>query len=191
MKEIIKKIAGLIFRDYSAYYVYSWTAGDSFGFTDASTYRVERVDEAQIKACPEPLIRAQIDDAGNGAHAFACYRNDEIVSLCCYWYGERYVQKRNFIPIGDGEAKLVQIVTLPGERRKGIAAHLIAASSREMAKLGFNLLYARIWHSNRPSWHAFERAGWKRRELIIDVKPIGREKPFRVRFKARSKRAVQ
>ena len=191
MKEIIKKISGIIFRDYSAYYVYSWAAGDPSTSCAVTAYRVDKVDAAQIKASPEPLIREQFDDAGTGAHAFACYHNGKIVSICFYWFGERYLRERNFLPIADGEAKLVQIVTLPDERAKGIAAHLIAASSREMAKLGFNPLYARIWHSNKASWRAFERAGWKRREIIIDITLFGRGKPFRVRFKSRSLRAGQ
>ena len=101
--------------------------------------------------------------------------------MCFYWFGERY-QKRNFLQLKEGEAKLVQIVTDPLMRGKGVAQTLIAMSSLDMQRRGFSRLFARIWHSNTPSLRAFERAGWMRKGLIIEIDPLHRSKPWRFRI---------
>jgi GNAT superfamily N-acetyltransferase len=186
MKEFAKRLARMLLGDYSAYLIYSLSTDDASisQSTNSATFRMGPVDESAIASSANALIRDQAQYAGSGSNAYACFDSDRIVGVCFYWYGNRYV-KRNFWPLAHGEAKLVQVVTLPEMRCRGIASMLIAFSSVEMKKEGFCRLYARIWHSNRPSVTAFERAYWHRTATVIEVNPFRRLRPFRINFGAR------
>ncbi|MHB1052271.1 MAG: GNAT family N-acetyltransferase [Thiobacillus sp.] len=186
MKELAKKFARLIFGEYSAYYVYSRSAGDaSLSQQRASaTFRVEPVDELTIKETPAPWIREQAGYAGSGSHAYACFNEGRIVGLCFYWFGNRYLQ-RNFWPLADGEAKLVQIISHPEMRGRGVATILITSSFQDIVQKGFGRAYARIWHSNTPSIRAFERAGWVRIALVLEINPLRRSQPIRIRVNSK------
>ncbi len=48
---------------------------------------------------------------------------------------------------------------------------MIARSTDEMRQRGFRRMYARIWHSNDPSKHAFEAARWERVAFVLEVQP--------------------
>lgn len=180
MRELAKKLARLLFGDYSAYLIYTRSAGDASPTRPGSvTFTIGPVDESAINASPDPLIREQAGYAGPGSYAYACFDDDRIVGVCFYWFGERYL-KRNFWPLGDKEAKLVQIISLPQARGRGVATALITASCQDMMQKGFSRVYARIWHSNTPSLRAFERAGWRRVALVFEINPLRRNKPIRL-----------
>lgn len=187
MKDFAKKLAHLILGEYSAYYVYSRSneGGSPPQPVAALPFRVEGVDESAIKRSPDALLREQAGYAGPGSHAYACFDGDHIVGLCFYWFGERYL-KRNFWPLAEGEAKLVQIVSQPEIRGRGVATMLIKFSFQDMMEKGFSRSYARIWHSNTPSIRAFERAGWMRVALVLEINPLRRSQPIRMRFNAKA-----
>lgn len=187
MKVFAQKLAHIILGEYSAYHVYTRSNEGSSPPqpVTALTFRVEGVDETAIKRSPDALIREQAGYAGPGSHAYACFDGDRIVGLCFYWFGERYL-KRNFWPLADGEAKLVQIVSLPEIRGRGVATTLIKSSFQDMSEKSFSRSYARIWHSNMPSIRAFERAGWMRVALVIEINPLRRSRPIRMLFNAKA-----
>lgn len=183
MKEIAKKLLRMLVGEYSAYQIYA-CASDNFSSTKPetiTTFRVASVDTLTINASADPLIREQVGYAGPESHAYACFDDDRIVGLCFFWFGDRYL-KRNFWPLRDGEAKLVQIISLPEMRGRGVATTLIAWSYRDMAKKGFSKTFARVWHSNTPSRKAFERAGWKRIALVLEMNPFRQTQPIRLCF---------
>jgi len=146
-----------------------------------SSFRVEMVGESAIQNSPDSLVREQAWYAGPGSIAYACIDGDRIVGICFYWFGERYL-KRNSWPIGGGEAKLVQIISLPEIRGRGVATLLVTASFHDMVQKGYLRAYARIWHSNIPSLRVFERAGWKRTGLLLEINPLRRNRPICIRF---------
>lgn len=184
-REFAKKLARLLFGDYSAYLIYSRAAGDaSPKRPGTTTFRVELVDASAINTSPDPLIREQVGYAGPGSYAYACFDNDRMVGVCFYWFGDRYL-KRNFWPLVDKEAKLVQIISLPEARGRGVATALITVSCQDMMQKGFLRVYARIWHSNTPSLRAFERAGWTRVARVFEINPLRRNKPTRIRLSAK------
>ncbi len=187
MKELAKKLARAILGEYSAYYVYAKSGEGNSSTRPQVTlpFRVESVEESVIQSSPDLLIREQAGYAGPGSHAYACFDGDRIVGLGFYWFGDRYL-KRNFWPLADGEAKLVQIVSLPEIRGRGVATKLIMSSFQDMMEKGFSRLYARIWHSNTPSIRAFERAGWVRIALVLEINPLRRSQPTRLRFASRA-----
>ena len=182
IKELARNVARTVLGPYGAYYVYTSPHG-SRGGTPQTGHDVRVVGEDDVRSCTDALIREQLVYLGAETHAYACYREGRIAGICIYWFGERY-RKRNFWPLADGEAKLVQIVTVPSLRRSGIATELIVSSCADMLSKGFSRAYARIWHSNTPSVRAFERAGWSRVALVLEVNPLRLRSPIRLRFGA-------
>lgn len=182
-KKFAKMLARILLGDYAIYRIYSRTAGQETSPQSKALagLRCIGIDQQTIEASADPLIRDQAGYAGTGAFAYACFDGERIVGICFYWFGERYLQ-RNFWPLADGEAKLVQIITLPDMRGRGIARALIAGSSELMQAKRFRGLYARIWHSNTPSLLAFERAGWSRVATVIEINPLRRSRAIRIRL---------
>lgn len=179
MKEPAKKLARMLLGEYSAYFVYAQPARSDL--TGRPGLSVAAVDQIAIRSSIDPLMSEQAGYAGADAQAYACFDQGRMVGVCFYWFGARYRQ-RNFWPLSDGEAKLVQIVSLPDMRGRGVATTLIAASCRDMLQKGFSRLYARIWHSNVPSLCAFERAGWTRVAFVAEINPLRRSQPVRLCF---------
>lgn len=182
-KKFAKMLARALLGDYAIYRIYSQAT--QHNAADRSKIspglRCASIDQQSIEASADPIIRDQAGYAGSGAVAYACFDGERIVGLCFYWFGERYLQ-RNFWPLADGEAKLVQIITQPDMRGRGIARALIACSAASMQEKNFRRLYARIWHSNTPSLLAFERAGWARIATVIEINPLRRTRSMRIRL---------
>ena len=111
--------------------------------------------------------------AGPDAVGFAIVEDGQPSATCWVWYGERY-KSRAFWPLQEGEGKIVSLETVPEARGRGLAPKLLEFACAAMAERGFHRLYARIWHSNRSSVRAFEKAGWKHRALVIELFPLGK-----------------
>lgn len=185
-KEIAKKLARACLGEYSIYYVYSRRLDeDALSETNRSaSFTLARVTMADISASPDPLIQDQSDYAGSGSKAYACIDGGRIVGVCFYWFGQRYLQ-RNFWPLKEHEAKLVQIISLPEARGRGVATALIAWSAQDMGRSGFRRAYARIWHSNTPSLSAFRKAGWTAVAVVVEINPFRQRRAIRVRLNPR------
>lgn len=112
--------------------------------------------------------------AGPDAIGFEWREDGRRLAWCWVWYGERYRRDRNFWPLGPAEAKLISLETRAEVRGRGIAPQLVAFARHEMARRGFDRLYARVWHSNRASLRAFAKAGWRRHAVVVEVAPLGR-----------------
>lgn len=180
LKATAKRVARALLGDYALFYIYTneSPATPPVAREDA-VFDVRRVHDegAVLRDSAEELLREQSFYGGFQSACFGCFAGDALAGVCFYWFGERYRQ-RNFWPLREGEAKLVQVVVLPQWRGRGAATTLIGESARAMAADGFRRLYARIWHSNAPSLHAFERAGWRRIALVVEVNPL-RSRPIR------------
>jgi RimJ/RimL family protein N-acetyltransferase len=184
MTALLKKAALTLLGDYAIWFVYRLEKKGAAPPSEPARERafvLLRLDEAAARASVDPLVQSQIEYVGAGAWAFACMDGPRVVGLCFYWAGDRY-KRRNFWPLAADEAKLVQVVTLPEMRGRGIAGDLIGWSSQAMFDHGFRQLFARIWHSNKPSWRAFERAHWTRAALVVDIHPLRRARPLRIRI---------
>lgn len=183
VKALAKKLARFIFGGYSAYYIYMQSAADALRVVPQriGKFRVREVDASLISHDRNATIAQQADYAGLESHAYACFDEDRIVGVCFYWFASRYLQ-RNFWPLAQGEAKLVQIISVPEMRGRGVATALIVHSCADLMQRGFNRTFARIWHSNSPSLRAFERAGWRRIALVVEINPFRRSRPIKLRF---------
>ncbi len=182
MKELAKKLIRMLCGDYSIYYIYSRSQEDLPATSEkTTTFSVKGIDAIAIKSSSDLLIRKQVGYTGADTHAYACFDDDRIVGVCFYWFGNRYLE-RNFWSLADKEAKLVQIISLPDMRGRGVATLLVSSSFQDMMRQGFHRVYARIWHSNIPSLRAFERAGWARIALVFEINPLRQKNPIRVYF---------
>jgi len=182
-KEILKKIALLIFGDYGIYIIYRlrWPADDINISTNSG--ELKNLTQREIMNSSHVLIREQAQYCGEQAYAYGVKVDGEIVSICFFWTGQRYREQRNFWPIKDNEAKLVQITTLPEMRGKGLATNLIRFACQQIRRQGCHILYARIWHSNHFSRKAFEHCGWQKIAWVIEIFPFKLKKSYKFIFK--------
>src|SRR5688500_11536665 len=143
MSWLIKRIARLLFRDYSIYRIYGYAGSGSPFTSDVGTralkFRFEAIMEGEIRDSSDELIAQQAWYHGQGAHAYACFQDSRIVGLCFFWHGDRYAE-RNFWPLSEGEAKLVQLIVLPELRGRGIAKDLVKFATSDMFRRGFKHL---------------------------------------------------
>jgi hypothetical protein len=129
----------------------------------------KRVDGTALSLAADRQIRAlESYDRPTEAFGFAAFIDGQIQSACWYWTGQTYAQ-RGFWPLQVSDAKLVQIVTANDFRGRGLAEALVVWSSAEMARAGFSRRYARMWHSNKSSIRAFEKAGWRSHALVATL----------------------
>ncbi len=180
MKDLLKQAARVLLGEYSLYWVYR--CGD--GAPAPGGAEVKAVQGGDVRHCPDPTIAEQAGYAGDGSEAFGAWHDGALAAVCFYWHGERY-RPRGFWPLGATEAKLVQIVTAPAARGRGLATALIVGSHRLMAERGWTALYARVWHSNLPSRAAFEKAGWHRVAFVAELDPLRRGRPWRLRWRVK------
>lgn len=184
-KAVLKWCAKLLLGDYGIYHIYRWQG--SAGHPDlASGLRVVEMSSAEVASCGDAVLAEQHGYAGDEAVAFGALEGDRLLGVCFYWVGKRY-QQRGFWPLAARQAKLVQLFTAPAARGHGIARQLVAHSAQQMCARGWRTLFARVWHSNVPSWRAFERAGWSRVALVIEINPLRRQEPTRLRLQPLSR----
>lgn len=172
----VKRLLAPLVGDYSAYFIYQ---SPKAAITASSKFTVRLVGPEELGEEAEDLFRQQAFYLGPQSRGFACFEGQTMVGLCFYWYGERYRQ-RNFWPLQDRQAKLVQIVTLPQAQGRGVATTLIRESLVHLQEDSFCSAFARVWHSNVPSYKAFERAGWRRIAFVMEIHPFGRRVPYRL-----------
>ena len=181
MTRYLKILAQFLFRDYSFYHIYGRECMDGKSPQPAA-FRLQAIEKNDIDISKDGMIIEQTWYHGQFTHAYACIEGSRIVGLIFFWYGEGY-SKRNFWPLADQEAKLVQLFVLPEMRGRGIGKSLIEFATQDMFRRGFKYVYARIWRSNGSSLRAFERAGWARMATVIEICLRGRSKPLRLELR--------
>ena len=118
---------------------------------------------------------------GKDTKAFGLKRGSDIVAVIFFWFGETY-RTRNFWPLRENEAKSVHMLTIPEMRGRGLASALKMHASKAMFNQGFERIYSRIWHSNRPSIRANEKLGARHIAAVIEINPLRLPKPWRLEF---------
>ncbi|MFV0477115.1 MAG: GNAT family N-acetyltransferase [Parahaliea sp.] len=186
--EIFKKTLRFLLGEYSVYFIYASPDGKKNDALVAENPAVivKMVNPSELLQCESLQLQNQSGYMGDESIAYGCWLNNDLVAVCFYWFGRRYAT-RNFWPLKQQEAKLVQIICSEKSRGQGAATALITASTRELTSVsgngGFARLYARIWHSNTPSVRAFEKSGWRRIATILEINPLRRKRPLRIKFK--------
>jgi RimJ/RimL family protein N-acetyltransferase len=183
MKQILKHLLHLLLGEYSVYRIYTRRTADAPPPRSGKSacFTVRELTATELLASPDRLIRDQAGYLGDESYPFACFDGERIVGVCFYWFGARY-KRRNFWPLAERQAKLVQVITLPEMRGREVAPTLIALSTHAMSDKGFEHNFARIWHSNTSSLRAFARAGWSYVSTVVEINPLRQRRSLRIRL---------
>ncbi|GAA6172363.1 MAG: ribosomal protein S18 acetylase RimI-like enzyme [Psychroserpens sp.] len=165
-KKFIKKVAKSISLKYDIYKIFKINKNNTDNYVMMNNVQFIELNQTSEDKFDSTLLTKYNSYLGNGSHCFVCLKEDDIVGICFYWVGTRYLE-RNFIPLLSTEAKLIQIEVLESARGHGIAPKLIDFSSQEMFKKNYKSLYARIWHSNKASIRSFRKSGWLYQKTVI------------------------
>lgn len=177
MIDAFKRVMRLIIGDYGLYQV--WTLDRASAATQADLAIRPLLSQDLSQAGLHTTLTEAAWYFGEQAHGYGCFEGDQLRGLAFFWHGDRYASRHSW-PLPAGAAKLVHIVTDPAQRGRGFATALIRAASQAMISQGFHPLYARIWHSNKPSQQAFSRAGWRPAGWLVQVNPLRRPRPWRI-----------
>lgn len=177
-KRMAKAIARAVFGEYSIYCMYSCAADPDKAHAGLV---VEECSSRVSDTLGGTELSAYADYGGAESYCFVVKIDGIASAVAFYWVGNRY-RTRGFIELGDDEAKLVQIVTLPAKRGSGLATELIRQSTKAMFSKGWRRLHARVWHSNIASRGAFERAGWSQSGWIVEINPLRKARAWRIRW---------
>ena len=184
MKAAIRGIAHALLGDYELYRMYRRDLTRDEPPPPAGVTFEPIMSPDVLESSPDPDLKSHAAYAGFGAHGFGAWADGKLAGSCWYWMPERYRRDRNFWPLRDDEAKLVQISVSAGAQGRGIGGALMHYAEARMARLGVRCAYARIWHSNEPSIRMFLRAGWEPVASVMVIRPLG----MRFRFVRRSSR---
>ena len=183
MKDALKRIAHYTLCEYGLYQV--WRAQPTDLLPRPSTIQLRAITENDVEAADHTEVRDSLWYFGEEACAFGAFDGGRLLAFACCWWGTRYTARHSW-PLPHGAAKLVHIVTVPAARGRGLAPLLIQFAEASLRADGRTPLFARIWHSNEPSLHAFRRAGWRQVGWLVLINPLRRATPWRFVFKVRS-----
>ncbi len=184
MNAVVAKIAQRLLGEYELYRIYELPLPSAQG-APGDAFDIRPLEGgAEASASPDPELRSLSGYAGADAVGYGAFVGNELGAGCWLWYGEWYRQ-RNFWPLKEQEAKLVQVTTGERYRGKGLGLRLLNHAAWDMSRRGFRILYARIWHSNVSSIKLFEKAGWREIAFVAVIFPLGIGRGISLRFNRR------
>lgn len=184
MNAAIRGIAHALLGDYEIYRIYRRDLDPTETPPPRGVAFEPILSPDLLMASPDPELRTHVTYSGDGAHGFGAWVGGKLAGSCWYWMPERYQRDRNFWPLQNDEAKLVQISVSAGAQGRGVGGALMHYAEARMARLGVRRAYARIWHSNEPSIRMFLKAGWSEVASVTVIRPLG----LRFRFVKRASR---
>ncbi|MBK5921290.1 hypothetical protein CCR80_09640 [Rhodothalassium salexigens] len=181
MTPLVRAVGRALFGDYELYAIYAIDTAPGRGPVGDTPGQAMFVPLNGPEQLPAELAEVAAY-AGPEAALFGLRVGKDYVAACVFQWGRRYARERGFIPLADGEAKLVQITTAPAARGQGAARTLIAAASSAMAQRGFVRLYARVWRGHKASQKAFVAAGWEHCAWVVGLRILNIAPRLRLTF---------
>lgn len=179
MKAVLRGLAAPFLGRVEVYRILRKDSADGSPEVERATdVPVRPLADGDVEGASNPTIRDRHWYGGEQSRGFGWFEGQDLVAVCYFWWGARY-EARNFWPLADGQAKLVEIVTAGSHRGRGIARRLIGHATQQMFDSGFQTLYARVWYSNQPSLAAFRAAGWRRVATVVVCEPPWWPRPLR------------
>jgi len=150
---------------------------------------LRRLEDVPPPSMASAELRDRFGFGGHDADGYGLYVDGCLAAACWFWGRERFNDPLLW-SLGGDEAALVDVITAPIYRGRGLAPVLIRYASAEMRRAGRNSLYAWIWHTHHASYHAFEKAGWQQVAWVLEIHPFGMRRAIRlswhpVRWRAR------
>jgi GNAT superfamily N-acetyltransferase len=130
-------------------------------------------DVKAMRCSADPELRGRSALIGPEIRRFGARVNGELVGVCTFRFGRSYFTSGGFYDLDQADAELTDAFTSLRHRGRGIARALIRFSADRMHDEGFRTLYAKVWHSNHASSHAFRAAGWKESCFFVRLYPRG------------------
>jgi RimJ/RimL family protein N-acetyltransferase len=181
LKRIFKASIQLIAEDYWNGWLYAVQTQECAPVgNDVSCAAIEGMEELSNSRFEE--IRRQAWTREVDTWIFGAWVDGELAAVCWIQARETLRRRGGLFDLGHDEAELAQITTARSFRGHGIATRLIQYATLQMRISGFRKLYAKIWHDNRASIRAFERAGWKLEKRFFSLRLRRRQKPVVLRL---------
>lgn len=135
-------------------------------------------------AAADDRLLERFSYGGENAYGFGLFLEGQLAAICWFW-GHLRFQDPLLWHLSSGEAIMVDLVTAPKYRGRGLAPLLIRYAGNEMRRAGMRDLYTWVWHSHHASRRAFEKAGWRQIAWVLETYPFGARRPLRLAWPAR------
>ena len=187
VREALKAVVQRVLCDYSIYFIYECPMPPPVTPGVPGALRIAGIDDEVLKSLrehPYQKIAGAAAYSGVGATGWVALDGTEIAATCWAWNRERLGDSLFFTLTGLQYA-LVDVVTAPDYRGRGLAPAMISFSARTLVELGMTRYRAWIWWTNTASIRAFEKVGWRRSQLIVTFRPFGRRKRWVIKLNTR------
>jgi len=179
---VLRRLVKLVVSDYAAYRIYMLERPASL---QPDPLELKPADPEALAGSGSAILAKLSNWRGPNGHGFMLCSGGQAAAVCWYWWGEQYRTRRNFWPLAEGDAKLIELGVREDARGRGLAVKIVVDSAERMFTLGFLRLFARVWHSHAASYRAFERAGWRNVALVISYRWRWSAKETRIEFRQR------
>lgn len=182
-KRTVRAAARLLLGDYTLYAVVARVGAPASPALPAgwSLQPIDATALSVINAHPDPIVRRAAGFEKRGADGFALWEGDQL--LAALHFHDHRICIADDWPVADGEAMLVNVVTLPEQRGRGAAPLLIAAATHALGYRGIRRFLATVWWTNRASLRAFSKAGWRVVGLSATARPLRQALRLRLPFR--------
>jgi RimJ/RimL family protein N-acetyltransferase len=182
MKSLLRAIGQSVFGAYQINRLYQLdsTPGYPKAAPELEFGEIGPREIKDLRAHEQQSVRKSAGYAGEGMHGFYVRHQGELASVA--FYAEHSVfENEVVVPLRPSEAGLVELITLPEHRGKGMAPLVISYASAAMFERGFSPLVSWLWWTNSASQRAFEKAGWRFIGMSVQLYPFGRTTPLSFR----------
>lgn len=181
IKSIAKGTVGKLLTDYQINRVYHIDLHEESKQTSTpATLNFALIgDQAELDMALDARVRdhAWYGDEKDNSLGFRLSDGEHIVCTAWYWRKQHSRLPRRFASIDDNELVLADLITADGMRGRGYAGLLMNYADGQLYRKGHTRLWTWIWHSNKPSIIAFEKAGWSYDYFLVEFRL-----PFLKRF---------
>lgn len=168
IKNLLKRLAGDMVGEYRINWIYAGSRADS-GDSDVRMQQIGPPLRAMLGQSATLQMRKAARYGESGLLGMALVEGGVPVCAAHFAQPQQYDRDSTW-PLQPGEAALMDIATEEHERGKGHAVSLIRSATASLVQAGQHRLIAFIWWSNHPSLRAFEKAGWHRIGLSIEIR---------------------
>jgi GNAT superfamily N-acetyltransferase len=181
VKRAFKKVVTFLLGPYRFNRIYRLEPNDAERHVPHGV-SVERLEGLSRESITSAELRDRFSYGGHDAYGYGLSFEGSLAAVCWFW-GPRRFHDPLLWSLENGEAILVDLVTSPAFRGRGLASVLIRCASADMRRAGWQSLYTWMWHTHRASYRAFERAGWHQIAWVLEIHPFGMPRALRFQWR--------